>query len=55
LSVGLHQWLQVNALSVCCNKLRTITVQLWDKIVWMDSPLSVSTVTLYETYFSLNN
>jgi hypothetical protein len=29
LSVCLHQWIQVNALPMCWNRLRTITVQQW--------------------------
>jgi hypothetical protein len=49
LSVYLHQWLQVNALSMCWNTSRTITVQLWNKVVWLVSPRSISTVTLHES------
>jgi hypothetical protein len=38
--------------TVCWNRLRTITVQLWDKIILMVSPRSTSTVTMHEGWIS---
>jgi hypothetical protein len=49
LPLFLHQWLQVNELPVCRNRLSTVTVQLKYKIVSMFSLPSISTVTAHES------
>jgi hypothetical protein len=53
LSVCLHQWIQVNTLSMCWNVLRIITVQPWARIVWIVWPGSVSAVTCTKAIFFL--
>lgn len=50
LSACLLQWLQVNTLSICCNMLANITIQLRYKVVWLVSSRPVSIVTLYEIW-----
>jgi hypothetical protein len=47
---SLHQWLQVNALSMCWKRLKTITVQLRGKILWIVSSRSITTETLHERH-----